>query len=251
MGSRCELLRFRDEIAFTEPKSTEKTFPMSFFDMREPSGKKCMTETTAEYWNRYYGTRTSPVPNIPSQFAAFVALEVTEDSTIVDVGCGSGRDSLFFANAGFNVLGIDASEAAISLCRRTAQERGISRAGFLCCNVDDPGLSGKIAAATTGRVVVYARFFLHAIPEEAELAFLEATAALPNIDLLAIEFRTNRDAQQTKVTDSHYRRFIPPLDFLHRAAKFGFSPVYFTEGFGYAKYRNDDAHIARVLMRRA
>ncbi|WP_272816006.1 MULTISPECIES: hypothetical protein [unclassified Shinella] len=83
------------------------------------------------------------------------------------------------------------------------------------------------------------------------MAFLKTAASLENLDLLAIEFRTDRDAQQTKVTDSHYRRFIPPLDFLSRAAKFGFSPAYFTEGFGYAKYRNDDAHIARVLMRRA
>lgn len=209
-----------------------------------------MTETTAEYWNRYYGTRTSPVPNIPSQFAAFVALEITADSTIVDIGCGSGRDSLFFANAGFNVLGIDASSSAVSLCQRTAEERGISRASFFCYNVDDPELLSRISAAATGRIVVYARFFLHAIPEEAELAFLRMVAALSNLDLLAIEFRTDRDAQQTKVTGSHYRRFIPPLDFLSRAAKFGFFPAYFTEGFGYAKYRNDDAHVARVLMRR-
>lgn len=209
-----------------------------------------MSETTAEYWNRYYGARTSPVPNIPSQFAAFVALEVAEDSTIVDIGCGSGRDSLFFAHAGFTVLGVDASSAAVSLCQRTAEERGASRASFLCCSVDDPELSVRISAAAAGRIVVYARFFLHAIPEEAELAFLQTAANLANLDLLAIEFRTDRDAQQTKVTDSHYRRFIPPLDFLSRAAKFGFSPVYFTEGFGYAKYRNDDAHIARVLMRR-
>ncbi len=209
-----------------------------------------MAETTAEYWNRYYGTRTSPVPNIPSQFAAFVALEVTAGSTIVDIGCGSGRDSLFFASAGFNVLGVDASSAAVSLCQRTAEERGIGRATFLCCNVDDPDLAGKVSAATAGRIVVYARFFLHAIPQEAELAFLQTAAALPELDLLAIEFRTDRDAQQTKVTDSHYRRFIPPLDLLSRAAKFGFSPVYFTEGFGYAKYRDDDAHVARVLMRR-
>ena len=103
-----------------------------------------MTETTAEYWNRYYGARDiSGCPNIPSQFAAFVALEVGADSTIVDVGCGSGRDSLFFANAGFNVLGVDASSAAVSLCQRTAEERGINRASFLCCNVDDPELSRK------------------------------------------------------------------------------------------------------------
>lgn len=209
-----------------------------------------MTETTAEYWNRYYGTRTSPVPNIPSQFAAFVALEVAAGATIIDIGCGSGRDSLFFANAGFNVLGIDASSSAVSLCQQTAEKRGIYQASFLCCNVDDPKLSARISAATTGRIVVYARFFLHAIPEEAELAFLKTAAALPNLDLLAIEFRTDRDAQQTKVTASHYRRFIPPLDFLSRAARFGFSPAYFTEGFGYAKYRDDDAHVARILMRK-
>lgn len=209
-----------------------------------------MSETTAEYWNRYYGARRSPVPNIPSQFAAFTAMEVTPETTIVDVGCGSGRDSLFFAGAGFKVLGVDASSAAVDLCQRTAMERRIDTARFICCDVDDPTLGEKISDATDGRLVIYARFFLHAIPEEAEIAFLRTASKLETVDLLAIEFRTDRDAQQTKVTDSHYRRFIPPLDFLARAAKFGFSPVYFTEGFGFAKYRNDDAHVARALLRR-
>ena len=84
------------------------------------------------------------------------------------------------------------------------------------------------------------------------MAFLKTAASLENLDLLAIEFRDP--------TGTPSRRKSPiatiAASFRHSTScpvrqSSGFSPAYFTEGFGYAKYRNDDAHIARVLMRRA
>lgn len=67
---------------------------------------------------------------------------------------------------------------------------------------------------------------------------------------MAAEFRTIRDAQQAKVTAEHYRRFVNPLVFMANANTAGFATDYFVEGFGYAKYKDDDAHVARCLMRK-
>ena len=209
-----------------------------------------MSNSEAGYWNEFYGSR-SAVPSVPSQFAVFAAGEVPEGATIVDIGCGTGRDSLFFASVGHNVLGIDGSTSAIDRCETTAHQRGLRNAKFLCSSVDASDLGERIAAAATdGPIVVYARFFLHAIDEETEAAFLGMVAGLKNFAMLAIEFRTDRDAQQAKVTPSHYRRFIPPVAFLVRAQAAGFAPQYFTEGFGFAKFKQDDAHVARVLLTR-
>lgn len=37
---------------------------------------------------------------------------------ILEIGCGNGRDSLFFACSGFNITGIDVAPEAISLCNK-------------------------------------------------------------------------------------------------------------------------------------
>lgn len=41
---------------------------------------------------------------------------------ILDLGCGSGRDSMHFANLGFNVTAIDSSAALIGLAKTAAQQ---------------------------------------------------------------------------------------------------------------------------------
>lgn len=44
-------------------------------------------------------------------------------SSILDIGCGSGRDSIFFAKNGFDVTGIDISEEAISKAKAAAEKQ--------------------------------------------------------------------------------------------------------------------------------
>jgi hypothetical protein len=62
------------------------------------------------------------------------------------------------------------------------------------------------------------------------------------------EYRTVRDVRQAKVTGQHYRRFIDPAAFQLRAAQHAFSVQYAVEGFGFAKYEQDDAYVARCLL---
>jgi hypothetical protein len=80
-------------------------------------------------------------------------------------------------------------------------------------------------------------------------AFLElATALTEPGDLLAVEYRTVRDAVGVKVTGDHYRRFVMPANFEARALAHGFAVRYAVEGFGFAKYQEDDAYVARTLL---
>jgi hypothetical protein len=50
------------------------------------------------------------------------------------------------------------------------------------------------------------------------------------------------------VTQQHYRRFVSPATFQARALGRGFEVVYAVEGFGFAKYRLDDAYEARAIF---
>ena len=44
---------------------------------------------------------------------------LSNQQKILDVGCGSGRDSVFFANQGFEVVAIDGSQNVIGLAKQT------------------------------------------------------------------------------------------------------------------------------------
>ena len=207
------------------------------------------TEARGGYWNEYYATRASTARPLPSQFATFVAGELGGPSRVVELGCGNGRDSIFFASYGHAVTGVDASDAAVAACSALAEALG-EKADVLVSRIDDPELPGRIGPSE-GPLVVYARFFVHAITDAEEEDFLALAAAITKPDdLLAVEYRTVRDQSGAKVTGAHYRRFVTPATFQARALARGFEVSYATEGFGFAKYRQDDAYVARELFTR-
>jgi cyclopropane fatty-acyl-phospholipid synthase-like methyltransferase len=127
------------------------------------------------------GTTTTPpapprtVP-FPSQFAAFVAGELPGPTRVVELGCGNGRDSIFFASYGHDVTGVDGSESAVVAASATAEANGVT-ANFLVSSIDDPALPERLGSAT-GPLMVYARFFVHAITDREEQDFLTLAAGL-------------------------------------------------------------------------
>ncbi len=54
--------------------------------------------------------------NMQEQYDVFLKY-IKRDGKILDFGCGSGRDSLYFKNAGYNVTAIDGSEEMCKLAR--------------------------------------------------------------------------------------------------------------------------------------
>lgn len=210
---------------------------------------EAMRDARTDYWNEYYAARADPVRRLPSQFATFVAGELDGRHRVIELGCGDGRDAMFFAGYGHEVVGVDASQAAVDGCRRLAETLGVD-ASFLVSSIDEPGLAARIKG-DSGPRVVYARFFLHAITEAEETVLLDLAAAIADPgDLLAVEYRTIRDSSGAKTTATHYRRFVLPAAFEARALARAFDVTYSVEGFGFAKFRQDDAYVARTLFRR-
>jgi len=52
------------------------------------------TKKVQNYWDHYYQKKKSIFTN--SDFSKFVNTYLTENSSIIDLGCGDGRDSFFF-----------------------------------------------------------------------------------------------------------------------------------------------------------
>ena len=218
---------------------------------QEPNAGKS-PEKRSDYWNSYYSAKA--VPAIPSQFAAFVLSECSAADFILDVGCGNGRDSFFFARHGKPVVSVDYSTSAVANIdeQAKADQLPIKALSSAC---DDPALLDRVSAAMaqlnlSGTGIIYARFFIHAITDEEQGGFLDFCVAFLKQygGTLAVEFRTAADAQLSKVTAAHYRRYVEPVDFLNELFKRGLSADYFVQGTGYAKYKNDDAHVVRMLI---
>lgn len=75
--------------------------------------------STIDYYNNhaepYYRTTiNADLGEARRRFAAYLA----DKATVIDVGCGSGRDVLEFRNMGFDAIGLDASEELVELARK-------------------------------------------------------------------------------------------------------------------------------------
>ena len=209
----------------------------------------------SDYWSSYYQRREAPI--LPSQFAAFVMNELLTGElppveSIIDIGCGNGRDSFFFLQLDRPVCAVDMSDTAIANCRerlarRPAGEQALGR--FIVGSAADADVWSQLSGATSGPVLIYARFFFHAIDEEAEARVLDAAAKLirDRGGAICVEARDHLDAASEKVTPAHYRRFIRPDDFAAALANRELMIRYRADGLGMAKYRNDDAHVFRVV----
>lgn len=206
------------------------------------------------YWEQYYLEHSHDKPQPPSQFAAFVIQEIQPLALAIDVGCGSGRDTFFFARHGVRAMGIDGSHVVIDACSASAARQGIPNLSFECVAVESNELKqilDRSLGGLEGTAVAYARFFLHAITEEEQQHLLDTVGgALRQGDVFAAEFRTTRDAPLSKVTAQHYRRYVDPSLLVTEMAERGFITTYMVEGFGYAKYKSDDAYVARLLFRK-
>lgn len=56
---------------------------------------------------------------------------------ILDLGCGDGRDSLFFAQQGWNVTSVDISQNAIDNLTRHTKQSNLENIKTICCAVED------------------------------------------------------------------------------------------------------------------
>eukprot|EP01086_Lenisia_limosa_P004848 TRINITY_DN20686_c0_g1_i1.p1 TRINITY_DN20686_c0_g1~~TRINITY_DN20686_c0_g1_i1.p1 ORF type:complete len:173 (+),score=48.62 TRINITY_DN20686_c0_g1_i1:26-544(+) len=142
-----------------------------------------MTETTASktesqnYWSGYYATH-----NIgdPSLFAQFVSETVASSGRLLDIGCGTGRDSYHFAKSGCDVIAVDLA----------AEPKDATKCIF------KKGDMGKLEELNleNGFDTFYSRFSIHSVPEHIQAAmFKQAKELLKVGGVLCIEARSTKD----------------------------------------------------------
>lgn len=199
-----------------------------------------------DYWNQYYTNRICSTE--PSPFAQYVSTLVEPGKTLVDLGCGNGRDALFFAQQGLQVIAMDLSRSAIDQLNR----QGVKNARFLC---------GDFIASDVHKPesydYAYSRFTIHAINQKQEALLIQTIfRALKTGGKFFIEVRSVNDPLYGKgkavdrnafFYDNHYRRFIVRDELVHSLQSHGFRVEYAREQTGFAPYGNDDPPVIRIV----
>ena len=201
-----------------------------------------------KYWNNFYNGQTKiSAIDFPSQFALFVLPDLIERkaNTLFDLGCGNGRDTSYFSKFIKNVYGFDASDSAISQANKSS-----TKEIYHVADLTNGDLSKNFSKVVDVHTVFYSRFFLHALTNDEIKSFVHNISRLmPTDSYFYIEFRTCSDRHGSKITDKHYRNYIETDKFEILVAPY-FHVEYKVSGLGMAKYRNDDAFIARYILKR-
>ena len=199
-----------------------------------------------DYWNQYYQNKVCSTQ--PSPFAKYVSTLVEPGKKMVDLGCGNGRDTIFFANLGIDIVGIDLSASAIQML----EEQKVPNAHFVCGDfICHPSHMPECYD------YAYSRFTIHAINPKQETMLLQVMYQTLKPDgKFFIEVRSVHDPLYGKgkqvernafFYDNHYRRFLVLEELTNALERCGFRVEYAKESTGFAPYGNDDPPVIRVV----
>ena len=114
--------------------------------------KRGTLEEVRDFWNaRPCNIRHSTAPvgtleffqqvsdkkfKVESHKLEFLNLDSVKGKRILELGCGMGTDAVKFAEAGAHVVCVDLTPAAIDLCKKNFEVRGLS-GEFFCGNIEE------------------------------------------------------------------------------------------------------------------
>lgn len=96
------------------------------------------------YWDERYRTGGFEWGD-KRTLVAELALDIMEQRRfmkVLDVGCGYGRDCIYLARRGFDVVGIDVSTEALKLAREWAESEGLN-IGFISMDIIKNGFKDR------------------------------------------------------------------------------------------------------------
>ena len=201
------------------------------------------------WWPFYFGPGGRTVSDNPSPFARWVH-EREPAAAVVDIGSGTGRDSLWFASEGHDVLGLDYIPAATDRAGKAAKAQDLP-AQFITFNLHDVrqvlAMGGELAHRPEPPVL-YARFLVHAVRDEGRRALWRlASMCLRRGGRFYLEFRTDENERQEKVYGEHFRRYLSGDAVAAEIEEWGGHVEFREEGYGLAVYKDEDPHVCRMV----
>ena len=201
------------------------------------------------YWDFFYKKKKLTIKQ--SKFAVFCHRYLKKyKGKLYDIGCGNGRDVIFFNKNKILCIGIDKSKEAI---KKNKKKFDYFKNSFIKKNFCDL-LSKKNKEK---KFSIYSRFTLHAINYNEEKILLSSIKSAKNLEYLFIECRTLKDelygvgkkVGKHEFISSHYRRFIDPK-ILKEKLKKHFNILYFKQSKNFAKFKNENPCVLRLIAKK-
>lgn len=210
------------------------------------------------FWNDFY--EKALVGRDPSTFMTFLLENnhVKAGKSLVDIGCGNGRDTFNFIKANIHAVGIDGSSAAINSNTQFAKEKGIAPEKNLFNEV-------KVCQEDYEKLLdykdydyVYARFFIHSLTPNQQGIFFEFLSQLKSGAKVLFEYRTKHDpmfAKSDKISTNegrtdHYRRYLDHDQLCNDLMSCGFHIKYRHEAQGLSVRGDDNPVLGRVVAKK-
>ena len=80
---------------------------------------------SSAFWNERYAGEGLAYGAAPNEFLAQMAGRLPRTGNAIDIGAGEGRNALFLASLGLDVLAVDQSIIGMQKARRLAGQRGL------------------------------------------------------------------------------------------------------------------------------
>ena len=200
-----------------------------------------------EYWASYYKKHPNPVE--PSTFAQFCTDYIQEGKKLIELGCGNGRDSVYFRKKHLDVTAIDQVDDEVKYLNEKFGDQCLKfiAEDFTNLNKD------------TCYDYIYSRFTIHSIDQEAETRVFEwIKNQLKPGGYFFLEVRSLNDPmfkQGEQISDTenittHYRRYLDYEETIKKIEELGLTIVYKIESQGLAIYKDDDPMLIRIVAKK-
>lgn len=198
------------------------------------------------YWDTFYRSLSTGSLGRPSSFAKWCVRQLWREprGVVIDAGCGTGRDSVLWALAGWRVIAIDTSAEALKI----AANAPAAFDGRIEVRLGDFTTMGELYAKAW---LVYARWALHAIDAEGHARWLQSLRRLPAGAIVAIEARAiDGRGEHVEKRGGHYRRYLDPPRLVRELTGAGFELLKVRVGRGLSRMGEDDPLLVRIIAQR-
>ena len=142
-------------------------------------------------WDKVYSSDSAFFGEKPSDFAQMCFRDFNKHrvKTLLELGCGQGRDTIFFASKGLDVYAIDSSKIAIENINQKIRGKNIS------LNLKHFEARQTLPFSNSYFDTIYSHMFYNMSFTDEELGFLftESSRVLKNSGLLYFSVRSDND----------------------------------------------------------
>ena len=183
------------------PKKRNEKQTLGTSLLANPTKKKT---NTVRHWDRAYRLPLSEIPweipEPPTVLTSFLDSGLVPPGKALDVACGSGNYSIFLAQRGFDVSGVDVSKNALALAREKIKNAGLEKKVRLV-QADCRELAVAFKGEKFGLILDWSLLH-HVAPEDVEAYAGQFSELLAPGGVLLLTCFSEKDAPQAGQTSA-------------------------------------------------